>query len=210
MNTQRERLAMYIGYGLVALAWAGWMARGHAQTAPRPNGSLWTSASRGLCEDTRAHKVGDTVTIVVAESTTATSSAATKTSRADSAKFNGMTGGFKTLNNVLQPFGLSNSASTDGSGQTSRSGTLTTRLSAVIKEQLPNGNLVVEGTRTVGVNAEKQKVVISGIVRPQDIGPDNTISSVYLANASVQVDGKGPIGDRQRKGLISTILHWLF
>jgi flagellar basal body L-ring protein FlgH len=47
-------------------------------------------------------------------------------------------------------------------------------------------------------------------VRPQDIGPDNTISSVYLANASVQVDGKGPIGDRQRKGLISTILHWLF
>jgi flagellar L-ring protein precursor FlgH len=68
----------------------------------------------------------------------------------------------------------------------------------------------VEGTRTVGVNAEKQKVVISGIVRPQDIGPDNTISSVYLANASVQVDGKGPIGDRQRKGLISTILHWLF
>ncbi len=210
MNTRRKRLALYIGYAIVALLWASWMTRGYAQTAPTPTGSLWTSTSRGISEDTRARKVGDTVTIIVSETTTATSSAATKTSRADSAAFGGMTGGFKTLNSILQPFGATNSASTSGSGQTSRSGSLSTQLSARVKEILPNGNLLIEGTREIGVNAEKQKVILSGEVRPQDIASDNTVSSVYLANAKVQYDGKGPVGEKQRRGLITTLLGWLF
>lgn len=181
---------------------------GRAESAaPRPNGSLWNPRARGWAEDVKASRVGDTITIVVQETTTATSTAATKGSRSDSASFGGGTG---LLRRFLRDFGASATNSVDGSGQTSRSGTLATRLSAIVKEVLPNGNLVVEGTRTIGVNAEKQKVVISGVVRPQDINPDNTVSSIALANASIQYDGKGPVGDRQRPGLLSKLFGWLF
>jgi flagellar L-ring protein precursor FlgH len=176
----------------------------------RPSGSLWSRNSRSLVADYRAHRVGDTITILVQESSSATSQATTKTSRSDSASFDGLSTAFDPLKRLLKPFSTSASNATNGQGQTNRSGSLVTRLTAVIKEVLPNGNLVIEGTRTIGVNAEKQKVVISGIIRPEDVGADNTVSSIALANATIQYDGRGPVGDRQRKGLISTILGWLF
>lgn len=185
-------------------------ATARTQETDRPSGSLWGKNSRSLIADYRAHRVGDTITVLVQESSSATSQATTKTTRSDSASFDGLNTAFDPLKRLLKPFSVSASNATNGQGQTNRSGSLVTRLTAVIKEVLPNGNLVIEGTRTIGVNAEKQKVVISGIIRPEDVGPDNTVSSIALANASIQYDGKGPVGDRQRKGLISTILGWLF
>jgi flagellar L-ring protein precursor FlgH len=206
----RRRAILTFGLAAFAFAWPAWTCRADEPNASRSNGSLWGRNSRSLTADIKAHQVGDTVTIIVQETATATSSATTKTSRTDSAKFDGLTSPFRTLNRLLGAVGTSASASVNGQGQTNRSGTLVTKLTAVVKEVLPNGNLVIEGTRTVGVNAEKQKVVITGIARPQDIGPDNTISSISIANATIQYDGKGPVGDRQRKGLISTIFGWLF
>ncbi len=184
---------------------------------PRTSGSLWTKTSRSILIDQKASRVGDVLTIIVQEAASASSNASTKTSRADKVGFDGVSGSSAGLlspvglaRNLLGPFGVGNSTSTDGQGQTARSGSLNTRLTVMIKEILPNGNLVVEGSRMVVVNAEKQKVVISGTVRPQDISPANTISSIQLANATVQYDGKGPVGDKQRKGLLSTIFGWLF
>jgi flagellar L-ring protein FlgH len=230
MNSHGGQRLLTIGFGGVALLFSGWMSRaeGHGQTAqatapttvttgaqdkpvtvekPRPTGSLWNKTSRSLTEDVRAHAVGDTITIIVQETATASSSATTKTSKDESADFGGGTG---LLRGLLRDFGLGAKTSMNGQGLTNRSGSLVTKMTAMIKEVLPNGNLVIEGVRTVGVNNEKQKIIISGTVRPQDINPDNTVSSIALANASVQYDGKGPVGDRQRKGLISTIFGWLF
>lgn len=195
------------------------------QTPGQPTGSLFTAQtgslfspqSGSLFTDVRARKVGDTITILVQESATATSSAATKTSKNDSVSFGGVKG---ALSGLLQPLGVKHSllgpldvttkSSIDGQGQTNRSGSLITKITATVKEVLPNGNLKIEGNRIVGVNQEKQKVVISGVVRPQDVNPDNTVSSIALADMTVQYDGKGPVGDRQRRGLLSTIFGWLF
>lgn len=180
-----------------------------APSAPA-NGSLWGRTSRALASDRRACRVGDTVTIVVQETTTGSSSANTKTSRSDKAAFGGLNSGFSTLNRLLKGFDASTSGSTDGQGQTDRSGKLTTRLTVTVKEVMSDGNLRVEGTREMTINKEKQRVTISGIVRPDDVTADNTVSSVALANATIQLDGRGPVADRQRKGLISTVFGWLF
>lgn len=234
MGTQRR--VVTTGAVVFTLCWSAWMSRaeGHGrkqqttppvpqpptptQTAPaqtagtvqpaaRPTGSLWSRSSRGLTEDVKAHAVGDTLTVVVQETASASSAASTKTSRDDSAAFNGGTGFLKPL---LNNFGASAKTAVNGQGQTVRTGSLITRLTVMVKEVKPNGNLVIEGVRYVGVNSEKQKVTISGTVRPQDINPDNTVSSVSVADAAIQMDGKGVVGDKQRRGLISTLFGWLF
>ena len=176
----------------------------------RPTGSLWNPSSRGLVSDRRAHRIGDTITIVVQETTTGSSRANTKTSRNDKVEFGGLSSGLATLNRLLKGFGTSTSGSASGQGQTDRTGSLTTRLTVLVKEVQPNGNLVVEGTREMTINKEKQRVTISGTVRPDDVSADNTVSSVAIANASIQLDGRGPVADRQRKGLLSTLFDWLF
>ena len=79
-----------------------------------------------------------------------------------------------------------------------------------IKYTLPNGNLVIEGTRFVQVNKETQKLIITGVIRQDDINADNTIFSESIANADIRYDGKGTVGDRQRKGILSQLLDWLF
>lgn len=188
-----------------------------ADEKERPSGSLWTGDSFTLFADNRALKAGDIVTILVQESASASSSAATKSSRDESAGFDGVTGSRSGVlspvaiaNHLLGPFQTGSKSSLDGKGQTNRSGTLSTRLTAVVKEVKPNGNLVIEGSRLITVNAEKQKVTLTGEIRPKDIGPNNTVSSVAIANASIQFDGKGPVGEKQRKGILSTIFGWLF
>lgn len=217
MSARARTILLLWGVTALAVGLALWVSRADAQENRRPNGSLWNKSSRSLVGDFRAHRVGDTITILVQETASASSSASTKTSRDDSVNFGGIAG---SLAGLLRPFGIkrdlpgpfdvSAKNASNGQGQTNRSGLLVTKLTAVVKEVLPNGNLLIEGTRIVGVNAEKQKVVISGIIRPQDIGPDNTVPSIALANATIQYDGKGPVGEKQRRGLLSTIFGWLF
>jgi flagellar L-ring protein FlgH len=180
-----------------------------AETASdrRPTGSLWSGGARSIVEDLRARQVGDLLTIVVQESATASSTATTKSSRADSASFGGGTG---ILSRFLKDFGASASGSTSGQGATSRTGSLTTRLTVVVKEILANGNMVIEGTRVVTINKEIQKITLTGTVRPQDVSLDNTISSIQIANAAIQLDGKGTVGDRQKKGIIGRIFDLIF
>ena len=172
-----------------------------------PNGSLWSSSSQSLTADCRAHKVGDTITILVQESSTASSTASTKTSKSEAYAFNGLTGG---LHGLLGPLGSSDSSSLNGSGQTSRSGSLITTMSAMVKTVLPNGDLMIQGTRLITVNKEKENIVLTGEVRPQDISPNNTVSSVSLANATITYQGKGPVSKQTHGGLLGRLFGWLF
>jgi flagellar L-ring protein precursor FlgH len=228
MNTTHSRRRLNRVITFFAIIWAAWMAT-HAQAqtppqtpeatkpattqaeTPRPSGSLWQDSGTGsLYQDFRARKVGDTITILVQESATANSQAATKASKAESGSFSGLSSSFGPLNRLLKPLSMSNTESQDGQGSTNRTGSLTTRLSAIVKEVMPNGNLVIEATRDVTINAEKQKVTVRGIIRPVDVSAANTVSSISIADASIKMDGKGPVGDRQKKGILSRIFGWLF
>jgi flagellar L-ring protein FlgH len=186
-------------------------------------GSIWPgdSASNIFFKDTKARKVGDIVTVTIAENTISSQTATTQTSRASS--YDIQTGRILGLpsNLGIQNFlglggGFSpnlDAAATNthnGSGTTTRNGTLSTTMTAIIKEILPSGNYQIEGRRSVTVNNEEQILVLSGIVRKEDINFDNTISSTLIANSSITYEGRGTITDQQRIGWAGKILSFLW
>ena len=83
-------------------------------------------------------------------------------------------------------------------------------MSVLVKQVMPNGNLVVEGRRSLVTNKQTQTIVFSGIVRQTDIRPNNTVLSTDVAEAEVKMDGSGVISQRQRKGILTQIIDWLF
>jgi flagellar L-ring protein precursor FlgH len=94
---------------------------------------------------------------------------------------------------------LGGSQSLDGEGATTRETTLTTTLSARVAGVLPNGYLVLEGTKALVVNSESQVVTVRGVARPFDVGPGNLVRSDRLAQLEVRINGKGVVGDAVRR-----------
>jgi len=173
-----------------------------------PTGSLWSDGSGSLYEDFKARRVGDLLTIVVIESTTASTSADTAVKKSESASTQA---GVGPLLKLLWPeLGAGGKTDMSVSGNTTRSGSITARITVVVMETLPNGVLRVEGRRTLKINNETQTLVFTGLVRIRDIRSDNTIPSTLVANAQVQFEGKGAIGSRQREGLITKLFKVLF
>ena len=89
-----------------------------------------------------------------------------------------------------------------GTGQTSRNLTLSTTISARVIDVRPNGAMVIEGTRQIAINSEKQNVTVRGIIRPNDVSTANTILSTQVANLEVDVNGKGVVGDAIKRPFI--------
>jgi flagellar L-ring protein precursor FlgH len=162
-------------------------------------GSLWSPAARltDVGSDVRAAQVDDLVTIVVNEQASAVANGATQTSRAASAVSavtalggpKSATGGAANLLNV------SSTTALNGAGTTSRGATITATLSARVTHVLPNGYLVLEGTKDLQVNSEHQVVTVRGVIRPADLTTGNIISSNQLAQMEIKIDGKGVVND---------------
>ena len=108
--------------------------------------------------------------------------------------------------------GATTSKSNIGSGTTTRDGNLEATIAAVITEVLPNGNFRILGRRSVTVNNEEQIMALTGIIRPVDIGFDNTIPSTRIADAAITYIGKGIVADEQSAGWLARILSkiWPF
>jgi flagellar L-ring protein precursor FlgH len=160
-----------------------------------------------LYADKRAYKVGDIVTIIIEETAISSQQASTDTKKNSSLS----TGpGIGPLLKEIPLFKYSGGDSMKASGTTTRSSTFLTRMSAVVTKVLDNGNLEIEGTRLVATNKEKEEVKLTGTIRKQDIAPDNTVLSECIANAQITHVGSGPIGSRQKEGIISKIFKILF
>jgi flagellar L-ring protein precursor FlgH len=175
-------------------------------SAAAASGSLWSPASRltELGSDVRAAQIDDIITIVVAEKASAVATGATKTSRASNVK-SSVTGlaGVKSATSALA--NLANATTTtalDGQGTTTRETSLTTNLSARVTHVLPNGYLVVEGSKDVQVNSEHQLVTIRGVVRPVDLTTGNLIQSDKIAQMELRINGKGVVNDSIRRPFI--------
>lgn len=173
-----------------------------APVKPSP-GSLWSPASRltDLGSDVRAAQVDDLVTIVVNESASAVATGATKTSRTSGAQSSiSSLLGVKSASGALANLLNANTATAlDGEGTTSRGTTLTATLSARVTHVLPNGYLVLEGTKNIQVNSERQVVTVRGVIRPADLSPGNIISSNQIAQVEIKIDGKGVVNDSVRR-----------
>jgi flagellar L-ring protein FlgH len=177
-----------------------------AEAPPATPGSIWQAGSRlaDAARDMRASQVDDVLTIVVAEQASAVTSGTTKTSRSSSSKnsiaaLGGVTRATGALANLAN---VSGDTQLNGQGTTSRSTTLTTTLTARVTHVLPNGGLVVEASKEIQINSERQVIEVRGVVRPADIDPNNSVQSNRLAELQVHVNGKGVVGDAIRRPFI--------
>ena len=179
-------------------------ATGQMQTVPERtqghDGSLWSGERYvpSLFEDQKAHDVGDVVTVRIVETSHGEKIATTKTEKDSS--LSSSIGSLFGISTDKLSVETETASKYDGSGSTSRSSQLTAVVTAKVKEVLPNGNLVIDGKREVLVNKERQYILLSGIVRPADIGPNNTVLSSAIADAQISYTGTGVINDKQRPG----------
>jgi len=164
-------------------------------------GSLYVAGGRlsDAARDLRASEVGDVVTIVVSESLSAVASGTTNTSRKSAAQAN-----IKSLLGPANPrlanlLDTSSNQSLQGQGQTSRNMTLSTTISARVVEVRPNGDLIVEATKDIAVNSEKQSITVRGVVRAADLNSANAVPSNRVADLQVKVNGKGVVGDAVKR-----------
>lgn len=178
-------------------------AAGEGARSPLPAGSLY--ASGGLLADAsrdlRARQVGDIVTVVVADRASAVSRGVTNAGRKSSAaaSVSSLFGSIRPTTALANLAELGGSQQIQGQGETSRETVLTTTISARVTHVLPNGNLVVEGDKEIWINSERQRVSLRGLLRWNDVGAANRVSSDRLAHLEVRVNGKGVVGDAIRR-----------
>jgi flagellar L-ring protein precursor FlgH len=190
-------------------------------------GSLYSAAeATDLYADNRAHRVGDIILIKVVESSKSKSKADTTAQKQSThslgvaAAFGRNTigvipgmGGPLTGNIGVDPMlSTSTNSNLSATGETKRENYVTATVGARVIQVLPSGVLQVEGAREIRVNDETQYMVISGLVRSQDVGSDNSVDSTQLAASRIEYWGKGQLADKQRQGWLSRLLDnvWPF
>jgi flagellar L-ring protein precursor FlgH len=177
------------------------------------NGAIFQAGyDVALFENVVAHRVGDTVTINLVESTAAQKSSSTSTSKDSSVDipaplFGGapLAIGGKEISASLE-----NSRKFEGSGDSSLSNKLSGNVTVTVAKRLANGNLVVRGQKWIEINQGREFVRIQGVIRPMDINPDNSIPSYKVANATIAYGASGALADANRPGLLSRFFNSIF
>lgn len=184
-------------------------------------GSLWIDPEgTSIFSDTRAARSGDLLTVNLVENTHGSQQAGTDLSRDGNLSFKtpALLGWEKRLVakhpnfNPDQVLETSTQSNYKGDGSTSRTTEVVGAVSARVIGVYPNGNLAVVGHKDVEVNHERQVLTLVGIVRPDDLGPDNSIDSDRLAELYVHLGGRGDIDDQQRQGWLTRLINkvWPF
>jgi flagellar L-ring protein precursor FlgH len=179
--------------------------------------SIWPAnagSERSMIADRKAGRTGDILTIVVNESAAAQSSQSKKSSRESSLndavqQFLWANSKVLTHNGGLPGMQLGGKSSYTGGGDVSNTQSLTARAAVLVTDVLPNGNLVVEGARTVTFSGETQYVVLRGFVRVDDIARDNTVESSNIADARVEFYSEGQLTDAQKRGWFAKLYEKL-
>jgi flagellar L-ring protein precursor FlgH len=181
-------------------------------------GTIWRgdNTTNNYFVDQRAKGIGDIITIRIIEVSQASEKATTDTGR--SSEINASISNFFGLEKQY-PYYAANpliKANTKndfaGTGETTRTGSLSATISAKVVDLLPNGNLAIEGKRELYINNEKKEILLQGVVRPRDIAYDNSVYSTQVADAKVIYTGIGVIGEKQRPGWITRVFDivWPF
>lgn len=186
--------------------------------ARAPN-SLWRHGARAFFKDQRAARVGDLLTVMISMDDNATINNKTTRSRTNTEDASATSLlGYETklskiLPNAVNPASLLNldsQSSNLGEGAITRDEKIELKVAAVITQKLPNGNLVLAGRQEVRVNFEVRQLQIMGVIRPEDIKADNTITSDKIAEARISYGGKGHISDIQQPRYGTQIMDVIF
>ncbi|MBK1694281.1 flagellar basal body L-ring protein [Chromatium weissei] len=185
-----------------------------AATANR--GAIFQAAhSQGLFEDYKARRVGDLVQVQLAEKTNAKKSTATSTAKTSDMSMDVSSPtilGRNVIPGALPLLGAAGSGDRtfDGSGDSSQSNQLSGEITVTVAEVLPNGNLVVQGEKWLGINQGNEFVRLRGIIRPVDISATNTVQSTQVANAELYYGGTGAVQDSNVQGWLSRFFNHPF
>jgi flagellar L-ring protein FlgH len=199
-NVQQEDLSSYIQR----------MQQQQLDLAPLTLGSLWTDNGRfaGVAADYKAARTGDLITILVSQNLSAQSANNVSTNRAfnASSSITALAGQLKTtgVQNIFSP---ASTQALTGKSQAATTSSLATNLAGRVAAVLPNGILVVEAEREMTMNNERQTLLVRGLVRPGDIGPDNSVSSNLMGNLELELKGKGVLSDGTRPP--NLLVRWI-
>ena len=178
-----------------------WPATGHSQ-------SLWRDdVSRPMFSDKRGVGVGDILTVVVQETSTANKNNATTTERQSSLSaalttflYSPAASGLLTKGGQLPAMAYNSDHKHAGTGVIADSESIVAQVAVQIIDVLPNGNLVIEGHRETSFSGERQTIILRGVVRAYDVASNNTVLSYNVADATIQIIGKGTVTDSTNKG----------
>lgn len=217
--------AVVCGYFLTACAPAGKVIESDpdyapvlvnepSQTVRSNNGAIYQPATFiELFRNNRAYRVGDILTVVLEEKTDAVSRSATTTAKDNTINLGApnLFGMPVTHNgNSILSAGVESSRNFSGSGNSSQSNSLEGNVTLMVTRVLSNGNLMISGEKIVSINQAAESIRVSGIIRPQDIRPDNTVLSSRVSDARVIYGGAGTLADANTKGWVSRFLSSRF
>ncbi|HHW13015.1 MAG TPA: flagellar basal body L-ring protein FlgH [Firmicutes bacterium] len=189
-----KRIVLFSLVGILLLAAAGVEAS-----------SLWTEESGSyFIKPRREFRVGDLLTIVISEQSQATSKTGVNSDEGSSIVVGPGAG---LLTDLLPYLKGSVSTSYDGATGTNKAGSLKAQLTVRIVAIDANGNLCFEGSKEIMVNRDLQRLTFSGVVRPEDVGRNNTVLSTYVAEAKIDYVGNDYA---TQKGLLTRAFEWLF
>jgi flagellar L-ring protein precursor FlgH len=167
--------------------------------------SLWNDNVNWV-SDQRPGRIGDIVTVLVDEQTDTRDRATTDVKKSSS---NLVSDGLGILS-FIRTLGLESTNDAKGEGSVERRHYGRTTISCVVTDVLPNGNLVIEGTRDVRTSEETLQLQLVGVIRPQDVNSNNQVRSSLIANAELGIKGKGALSRTQKPGLITQVLQAIF
>lgn len=180
-----------------------------AMTAlPLTAGPTFTPASpfaRLFC-DRKAYRVGDVLTVIIAESSQASHQAGRQLKKKSATKLGPGAGVIQ----MIPAAGFGGESQIDAAGTSTRSGSVVGRITVTVVGVGPNGNLLIQGERTVRVNKDFQVFRLKGELRPRDVRADNTVLSQSVANATIEYEGSDPREPGNRAGLIEQLLNFFF
>jgi len=181
---------------------------------PRTEGAIYQSGQQmELFADLKARRVGDVLTIRLTESTAASKSAVTKTAKTTGVNNTGPTILGRTITAAGVPIfttTLAGSDSFDGEGSSTQGNSFTGSLTVTVMEVQQNGNLVIQGDKTLKLNQGDEFVHVSGVIRRADIASDNTVTSDRVADAHISYSGKGVIDSSNRMGWLARFFNSAF
>lgn len=172
-----------------------------------------------LYGDRKARRVGDIITIELNERTVSSKSAGTSITKDTSIGFNEDSGGNTllgtnpTFKNLALPTNIDQGREFEGGAEADQSNSLQGNITVTVVDVFPNGNLVVRGEKWITLNQGDEYIRVSGILRPEDISPTNTVGSSKLANARISYGGTGSMASSQKPGWITKIfnsIYWPF
>lgn len=179
-------------------------------------GSIYQpSQGVSLYTDRRASRVGDIITIMLSERTQSSKSAKTAVKKDSSIEFNSpnILGTSPSFKNLDLSANLDQSRDFTGEGSSNQSNSLTGSIAVTIANVLPNGLYVVKGEKWLTLNNGDEFIRIRGLIRPEDINPDNSISSTKVADARISYSGTGDLAQANKQGWLTKFFnsrYWPF